>query len=191
MKKILLTFLFSVIAFYSFGQSESAHFTFKGVPIDGTKQSVIDQLKQKGFHADSDEPDILWGPFAGYSNCKIIVTSDEARDLVWCVGVVFQSTDDFNNLKSQYNHLKNLLTEKYGTPIEDIEEFENSYSTLNTLKMYALLTGRGTISCSFRGTNGIIQLFIKGVLRRECEIFMVYSDIQNVLIVEQNASDDL
>ena len=63
MKKYLIMFLCLFMALCSYGQEESEHMTFKGIPIDGTFKEFTTQLKQKGFVQDEEYPEMFHGSF--------------------------------------------------------------------------------------------------------------------------------
>ena len=46
------------------------------------------------------------------------------KDLVYKIGVIFPEQDKWSGLSTNYYDLKNMLIEKYGKPIEELEKFE-------------------------------------------------------------------
>lgn len=65
------------------GQSSSEHFTFKGVPIDGTIDEFVSKMKQKGFSVLQTEENlsVLTGDFASYNDCTILIPSLKQKKL--------------------------------------------------------------------------------------------------------------
>ena len=61
MKKLLLTICSSLFCVLSYAQTE--HLTFKGLPIDGSKQEFVKELQRQGYVYVDD--DILSGTFIG------------------------------------------------------------------------------------------------------------------------------
>ena len=61
MKKLLLTICSSLFCVLSYAQTE--HLTFKGLPIDGSKQEFVKELQSQGYVYVDD--DILSGTFIG------------------------------------------------------------------------------------------------------------------------------
>lgn len=168
----------------SFAQS-SEHLKFKGVPIDGTLNEYVNKMKQAGFQLVEIEDGvaIMEGNFAGYNDCQIGINSSQKRDLVCEVAVVFPTQKEWTGLYDNYESLKSMLTQKYGNPVECVEEFallkEKSKDEINKIMMdsYAFYYHIGMCIwySSFDTLNGSINLSIKNqgfshfVLLRYCD----------------------
>ena len=65
MKKLLISLF--VILYTTIGQAQE-HLTFKGVPIDGTLDTYVANMKKAGFTfiGENDGIALLRGDFAGY-----------------------------------------------------------------------------------------------------------------------------
>ena len=132
MKAKFLTTILLLISVISFAQNQtSEHLTFKNIPIDGTLTDYVSKMKLNGFTQIGTESEkaSLKGDFAGYKDCRVIVSTLKQKDLVHKVGVIFPKQDTWATLSGNYFELKKLLTEKYGEPFDVIEKFD-SY-TLN------------------------------------------------------------
>lgn len=94
---------------------------FMGIPVDGTKQEMIQQLKAKGFQRSTKEPNDLEGRFNGSDVYIAIVTNgDKVRRIVIRNKYPLGERDvqiEFNNLCYQFD-----ANNKY-TPAKDINEF--------------------------------------------------------------------
>lgn len=192
MKRILISLMVSLFALASFAQDDSQHLSFKGVPIDGTYKSFTAKLKQKGFKQDPSDPRFLLGNFAGYSDCKVVTLSDEQKDLVYGVGVIFQETNSWQILYSNYSSLKTMLTTKYGEPYQEIEEFQRPYSADDdNSKIYEVKMGRSNFKTVFANKIGQIVLQITQVEHLICYVSLSYIDNANITAVHGDAIDDL
>lgn len=191
MNKIILLLLASFMMFPSFAQEESTHFTFKGVPIDGTYDSFVSKLKQKGFKQDINDPYFMLGDFAGYSDCRIVITHDTNKDIVYGVGVIFEEADSWSVLYTNYSNLKRMLTIKYGSPDSEVEEFQHpSSATDDRSKMHEVRMGRSDFKTIFENEKGHIILQISE-LDYKCNVTLIYVDNQNLNKVQTKAIDDL
>ena len=192
MKRILFSIMVSLLSLTSFAQTQSPHMTFKGVPIDGTYNSFVTKLKQKGFKQDLSDRRVLKGSFAGYSDCNIIPQYDTDKDLVYGVGVIFQETNSWQTLYTNYSSLKRMLTIKYGEPLSEIEEFQHPYSADDdNSKIYEVKMGRSNFNTLFANEKGQIHLKICEVEHLICYVMLIYVDNQNMEIINGDAMDDL
>ena len=110
MKRILISLVALALSLASFAQTESQHLTFKGVPIDGTLNQFVANMKAKGFTGavNKDGTAALQGDFAGYKGCYIIVSTLQNKDLVSTIGVVFPQCETWGTLEGNYQKLKEI-----------------------------------------------------------------------------------
>lgn len=190
MKKILLTML--LLAGLS-AAAQTGHLTFKGVPIDGTLNEFVGKLKQKGFTQLGKEQGmaILEGDFASFKGCTVAVYEHESG-LVNRVGVMFPERDTWSLLYNDYSKLKEMLTQKYGKPSEETEEFQ-SYSTPrdDNSRMHEVRMDRCKYICDFTTEEGVIELRIAHNSVTSCFVVLVYVDAENESKVQSSAIDDL
>ena len=112
MKKLLLTICSSLFCVLSYAQTE--HLTFKGLPIDGSKQEFVKELKRCGYIVELGSDDCLSGEFVGRA-CLVIIHSTPRTDIVCGVTVIFEQVyDAWSQIKSAYENLvwfysKNLV----------------------------------------------------------------------------------
>ena len=110
MKKLLLTICSSLFCVLSYAQTE--HLTFKGLPIDGSKQEFVKELQRQGYVYVDD--DILSGTFIGRDS-YVFIYDTPITNTVWQVGVLFKSTyDTWSLIKRIYDDLVDVYTKKYG-----------------------------------------------------------------------------
>lgn len=195
MKKFLLVAICALFATVAFAQSsESEHLTFKGVPIDGTLSQYVAKMKTAGFSylGEEDGTALLKGDFAGFKGCTIGVSTLEGVDVVNRIVVLFTSRNEWSSLERDYNHLKDMLTKKYGEPSEVVQEFVNSYSSRNnTAKMLALGSDECTWFTTFSTEKGNIQLALSKYDYTSGVVVLKYFDKINTEAVMTAAMDDL
>lgn len=195
MKKIffMLYLAFTVFATAS-AQNVSEHMTFKGIPIDGTLNSFVTKLKQKGFTYISTDDGVAMfrGDFAAYKNCTVGVVSSKEKDLVVKVAVIFPSHETWAALESNYLSLKQMLTAKYGEPSDCIETFQ-SYSQPedDNMKIYELQMDRCKYQTLFETEKGNIELLLSHQSFSQCYVILSYYDAINQKTVMSDAMDDL
>lgn len=174
--------------------AQTGHMTFKGVPIDGNLNTIVNKLKQKGFtmlHMENGSA-MLTGDFASFKNCTVGVFEHESG-IVDRIIVMFPDKDTWTLLYNDYTKLKEMLTEKYGDPTNIEEEFPNrlSYSFNDSDKMHEVRMDRCRYICDWTTENGAIELRIEHNIMIGCFVVLVYLDAENEAKVHSSAIDDL
>lgn len=171
------------------------HLTFKGVPIDGTLQNYVDAMKQAGFHYEGTTDDgtaLLSGDFAGYKNCYIGISTLSNCDVVSQIAVLFPSNSTWSALLSDYEHLKEMMTKKYGRPKECQERFTGYVGDSGDLRLLALSKGEYEWFTKYETDLGTIVLTIgEGTEYSTGSAVLVYRDALNAEKVSNSAIDDL
>ncbi len=189
---LVLSLVFTTFSVKSQSADAVEHLTFKGVPIDGTLDDYVTNMKKAGFTLVSVENGLALfsGDFAGYKECIIGVVTLDGKDLVSKVTVVCPKRDTWSDLESNYSKLKELLTIKYGEPESHAEKFNSTYQPSSDIdKMYELLMERCEYSSSFELDNGAIQLSIEHA--GYAFVMLAYFDKTNTEEIRQKALDDL
>ena len=191
MKKLLISLF--VILYTTIGQAQE-HLTFKGVPIDGTLDTYVANMKKAGFTfiGEDDGIALLRGDFAGYRNCTIGVVTLKSIDIVNRISVLFDSHQDWNNIYVNYSSLKEMLTTKYGKYADCVEKFEGySEPRDDNVKMHELTMDRCKFYTIWETDKGSIELeIIKGNLGGGM-VRLTYWDNINTMSVQEKAMDDL
>lgn len=215
-KSLLLLMLVSLLALTSFAQTE--HMKFMGIPIDGPLKNFCSQLKKKGFVRDPYETKhkdsrIYIGEFAGH-NSKVFVYSDVKSNNVHSVIVNIPSFEEDIALNI-YNHLKELLIEKYREDI-GVREYERlnerfadkiQEGKLKELKWRYEKEGDDGYEVTYislpRPTHesisnelGYIGIYVRkdysyAYKRTEYNVVISYTDNQNFSLCKNNIQDDL
>lgn len=194
MKKPLIISLLAMLCVFSFAQTESRHLTFKNVPIDGTLSEFVSNMKAQGFIADVDRgrKATLYGDFAGYKDCKIYVYTLQNKDLVSTIGVQFPECSTWSSLESNYLKLKSMLTQKYGSPFEIIEEFSDRYFLKDdSTKLLGLKSDKCNYTTIYKTEKGQLVLKLVRDDYGDCHVLLNYYDKINGLAVEAAAMEDL
>ena len=193
MKKHLTLFL-ACLAFAGniFAQQ---HLSFKGVPINGTLKSYTDAMVKAGFHYEltQDGTALLTGDFAGYKNCIVGVSTLKNLDVVSHIAVLFPDKDTWSAVLNDYETLKAMLTEKYGTPSDSKEKFTGYVGDYdNGLVMHALKEGEYIWYTMFTTELGDIELsLMAGTKYNTGCVRLSYYDKANHEKVRNAAMDDL
>lgn len=193
MKK-LLVLLFVVFSFATIHAQE--HLTFKGVPIDGTLDAYVANMKKAGFTylGNQDGIAILQGDFAGFRNCTIGVVTLESMDIVNRISVLFDTHDNWSNLYGNYSSLKDMLTKKYGKHSDNVETFDcYSQPRDDGDRMHQLQMDRCRFYTIWEVEKGIIELdIIKGNgFGSTGQVRLSYWDRINTESVQEKALEDL
>jgi hypothetical protein len=197
MKKIITLIFFALILLNVSAQEQqdtSVHMTFKGVPISGTLNEFVAKMKNSGFNQieTADGISILKGDFASYKNCIVGVSTLKDKDLVNRISVIFPEQDNWSSLSSNYNYLKELLTEKYKEPIEIVEEFQtNLQLTDDDDKMHEVRHDGCKYFTTYETNKGKIRLTIDHDGISICFVRLTYYDRINSKIIRKKSLDDL
>ena len=191
MKKVFVTLVCLVMMGGIMAQEE--HLSFKGVPINGTLKQYTAAMVKAGFKSEGtqDGLSLLSGDFAGFKGCIVGVSTLKNCDVVNRIAVLFPEKETWSALLGDYEHLKDLLTEKYGEPEQNVERFnDRMYS--DDSKIYAVNNGELEWYSVFSTELGDIELtLVGGTIGYKARVRLSYWDAKNSATVRQNALDDL
>lgn len=193
MKTKFITLIFTFLTSFVFAQT-TEHLSFKGVPIDGTLNEYIIKMKQNGFRfiQTKDGTALLKGDFAGYKDCYIGVSTLTQKDLVHKIAVVFSDKDTWSKLSTNYFDLKQMITEKYGNPLDVVEKFDSDSESMDDdSKMYQVKFDNCKYYSTWQTDKGEIQLSIDHSNVTSCFVKLAYFDKINSAIIKARAKDDL
>ncbi len=193
MKKTLFVLTLLCMSIMVYAQDNDEHLTFKGIPINGTRNSFVAKLKQKGFvfYSSDNGACILKGRFASYEDCDIYVKSLNDRDLVYAVSVFFPSCETWSAIESNYISLKQMLTTKYGNPVDCEEIFQNRHVDDDQTKFRLLCMDRCKYHTTFKTEKGSIILSIANKSFNEGMVTLSYFDATNHQKSMSEAIEDL
>ena len=99
MKKII-GLLFAVL--FSAGlYAQEEVIKFLGIPVDGTKQEMIQKLKSKGFTYNQRE-DVLEGEFNGE---KVVIVVQTQNNKVWRLAIIDKTNRSEGQIRIRFNKL--------------------------------------------------------------------------------------
>ena len=101
MKKILILAMTVILSSGAFAQREVTKFL--GIPVDGTKQSMIQKLKAKGFTYDQQK-DRLYGEFNGE---EVSISVQTNGNKVWRIVITDEIDRSENQIRIRFNNLVN------------------------------------------------------------------------------------
>ena len=101
MKKILILAMTVILSSGAFAQREVTKFL--GIPVDGTKQSMIQKLKAKGFTYDQQK-DRLYGEFNG---AEVSISVQTQGNKVWRLAITDEIDRNENQIRIRFNNLVN------------------------------------------------------------------------------------
>ena len=138
MKKILILAMTVILSAGAFAQREVTKFL--GIPVDGTKQSMIQKLKAKGFTYDQ-QTDYLYGEFNGE---EVSISVQTQGNKVWRIAItdeIDRSENQirirFNNLVNQFENNNKYMPYKDSQTLSDNEDI--SYEISANDKQYAAI----------------------------------------------------
>ncbi|MBO5185938.1 MAG: hypothetical protein J6B91_02660 [Prevotella sp.] len=99
MKKVLSVMLVVFLSVVAYGQKDVTKFL--GIPVDGSKQAMIQKLKAKGY-AYNATYDCLTGEFNGK---KVTISIQTNNNKVWRIIVSDVNGIDETNIKIRFNEL--------------------------------------------------------------------------------------
>lgn len=190
MKKLLLI-LFVLFSIGVNAQTES-HLEFKGIPITGSVDNVMNKLKTQGYVLvdSNDEIAIVKGQFAN-EECEIIIAATPKSKQVYMVLVCFEEKESWWTLKSDYKKLKEQITAKYNVKPKSTERFIDPYYEGDGYELQALRKDKCRYHCEFKLTNGKIDI----LLSDEASVYLYYTDAIGEKLNEQEENqssyDDL
>lgn len=116
MKKILSLAFLLMLSLSVFAQRQVTKFL--GIPVDGSRTDMIEELKDKGF-TEEKYGDVLEGKFNG-TNVAIRVQTNNNK--VWRLLVRYNNSFDKGQIKIQYNNLIDQFSNNPRYKVAETEE---------------------------------------------------------------------
>ena len=174
MKKILLSIVMLVMAFTKImAQQTNAKVAFKGITLNDKAVNFVNKLKAKDFiqKTHSDGTYIMTGKFLN-EDCFLFVfeAGDSIRSIQANYGIVenpilgIKCPFKFSKLHDYYVSVVNLYKEKYGDPVESVDNSSDSY---DGMEIYDLKDGKIQVQSVFRSDDqtdgGVIVITLSPV----------------------------
>ncbi|MEE1253213.1 MAG: hypothetical protein UHK52_08985 [Bacteroidales bacterium] len=161
MKKIIG--LFFAVLFSAGLYAQEDVIKFLGIPVDGTKQEMIEKLKSKGFTYDQREDD-LQGKFNGE---EVLIQVQTQNNKVWRLFIMdteFRSEGQikirFNRLVGQFENNSKYTPYKESQTIDENEDISYEISVNNKQYDAIFFSETGGIVWFMIGTYDIMNYFI-------------------------------
>ena len=127
MKKMFFLVLSFVLATAVYAQKDVTKFL--GIPVDGTKEEMIQKLKAKGFRSSPYDKEVLEGEFNGQTvNLHIVTNNNKVYRIMVCDNNTVSERDikiRFNRLCEQFkNNQKYLSIGDYTIPDDEDISYE-------------------------------------------------------------------
>ena len=195
MKRILIALLFIFSCIGAMAQNANEHLKFMGIPINGTLESFTQKLvakKIKSIQA-AEGVGLFNGAFAGKNDCNIFVATVPNRNIVSKVVVCLPSKDTWEWLENDYKQFKQMLTSKYGEPLQHSKTFKaGAFTSSDYLKISALKEGKCDYHSSWGLNEGFIILEIFNADGSpDCCVRLSYYDAINYKLAEDSKQNDL
>ena len=147
MKKITLTIVLALLIGAAYSQ------TFNGVAISGNPKAVADSFKARGykiFETNIENTTVMKGEIMG-KGVELYIFNTPKSKQVYKVAVYFDKVENWYSIKSDYNSLLNILTEKYGKPDSKYASFYKPYYEGDGYEMQALTLEKASYSAFWFG----------------------------------------
>lgn len=176
MKRIFSLIIAMMLFVCGISAQDAKHFTFKGIPIDGSITEFGKSLVADGFVKINNNT--YKGRFLRNEALVALVGDDD--NMIWRVAAIMPFTDTWSILESSFNGYVGLYSEKYGKPSTLTKSFNKNVYNDSTLKMHAVNDGECNYSAIWNLPQGSIEVsIVKGSKYREGTIRIVYTDNAN------------
>lgn len=162
-----------------------------GIPLGITKAEFEKRLKAiapRAIYSEQQEAYINTPSVSGTKTLCIFV--DYVRNKTLSYIVIFEKETSEDMLLSSYSGLKNLLTQKYGEPDEETEEYdsEHLYNESDAEKSRAIASGSGQVVASWYVGKTKIGILAR---RGKNRIGMAYIDRELLELSKEDKLKDL
>lgn len=150
------------------------HLEFKGIAINGPKDSVADAIEKMGFtFVDGGDDGALFnGKFAGIDNCQILVSSSPHTKQTYGISIFTPENLNWWSVKAEYDRIKSMLGKKYGRPSDCTEFFHDPYEEGDGYELTAFNTGNAIYVTRYSTPVGDISVMIT----QNAQLLITYSD---------------
>lgn len=188
MKRLFTLFIATFLALGTLSAQQADHFTFKGIPIDGSLSAFGNQLVAEGFTKVGTNT--YRGKFLR-NECLIALVGDD-DNMIWRVAAIFPASDTWSVLESSFNGYVDLYSEKYGRPTTIKKEFNTYIGDHPALKMNAIDNGECNYFAIWKLPQGTIEVrIVKTDEYMEGAIRIVYTDNANKESVRKSDLEEI
>lgn len=188
MKRLLIFITLSIFSICNTIAQDTDHFTFKGIPIDGSVNNFAQQLVSDGYYKVNNNT--YRGKFLR-NDCAVTIVADD-DNMVWRVAATFASIDTWNDLENSFDSYVSLYSEKYGKPKKHFKEFSTYTGSDSLLKMIAIDGGNCKYTAYWELPQGSIEVkIVEGNRYNTGCIRIIYTDSSNKSAVHKSDLDEI
>jgi hypothetical protein len=188
MKRLFIFITFTIFSICDTLAQEAEHFTFKGIPIDGSVSNFAEQLVSDGYSKVNSNT--YRGKFLR-NDCAVTIVADD-DNMVWRIAATFASIDTWNDLESSFNSYVSLYSEKYGKPKSLFKEFSTRTGDSTYRKMIAIDEGNCKYTAYWELPQGSIEVkIVEGNRYDTGSIRIIYTDSSNKSAVHKSDLDEI
>jgi len=172
MKKLLFVLFTVLISTTTFSQS------FNGIEIGGKLSDFVSRMKQKGYSyvEQTENGAVMKGTLSG-EIVEFWISVTAKTKVIWKLSIYFPENNSWYSINSDYQKMKNTLTEKYGTPDKTFEFFRNPYTEGDGYEMTAVKVEKAFYSSYWvkKDSNYAISLTIT----KFAQLRISYENVKN------------
>lgn len=99
-----------------------------GIKIQGRMIDVIAKFKEKGFVQKVSKKDVIYMQgIVENRDVELWLACTPKTNLVWKAQVAFRGKSAWNELKTQFDKMRDVFIQKYGAPAHDFHFFSSPY----------------------------------------------------------------
>jgi len=190
MKRIVILVAFVLLSTVALAQD--AHLQFKGIPIDGNYKEFAQKLIQKDFKQieASNDGIVLKGNFMATPGVMVLVYPDPTTKAVSVVSAMIEAGDNWATIESKYFDVVSTYKEKYGDPIEHVEEFTADVFDSDSWRLNRVQDGQCNYKSLWEVEGGRIAISLV-YFQFDYYVICAYADEQNAKALRQTIIDDI
>jgi len=161
--------------------------TFSGVEISGPSSVFVSKLKEKGykFSRNMELTTILKGTI-DFQEVELFVYETPKSKQVFKMSIYFGEQDSWKSIKSQYQRLLDMLTEKYGQPDANYDGFKSPYYEGDGYEMSAITLDKCNYSAYWLN-KGNLSLSIE--ITKFKEVRIAYENVTNMQLYKKEKAE--
>lgn len=130
----------------------------------------------------------MTGPFAGFSDCQILIVCSPKTQTVWKVTAYLPDQTSWSSVESRYKDFKKRYTDKYGTPDDSYEFFTDSYYDGDGYELQAIKLEKGYYVTYWKTALGIIAVEVGASSNSKGWVELGYEDKAGTAIMDKERS---
>jgi hypothetical protein len=150
---------------------------YNGILIDGDLSTFISKMKAKNYTLRKYvENGAIMDGKVGFNEVEVFIFTTPKTKKVFRLSIYFPKKTTWYSLKSSYNDLLSILTNKYGEPTSQLESFSNPYYEGDGYEMSAVSLEKVNYLAYWRENNNL-SLSIE--ISKYNQVNIVYDNVFN------------